>query len=94
MINYYLKEIRPLTEQGVIVWNSGLSKNQINDLEKVQKVALMIILGGGKFDYGLACNFFEISKLSSRREKLRTNFAIKLLFSPSYSYISLGSPPF
>ena len=67
ILDYYLKEIRPLTEQGVIVWNSGLTRNQINDLEKVQKVALMIILGGRNFDYSSACKNFGISELSSRR---------------------------
>ena len=81
ILDYYLKEIRPLTEQGVIAWNSGLTKNQINHLEKVQREALMIILGGRNFDYSSACKIFGISELSSRREKLCTNFALKLYLS-------------
>ena len=44
ILDFYLKEIRPLTEHGVVVWNSGLTKGQVADLEKVQKVALKIIL--------------------------------------------------
>ena len=32
ILDYYIKEIRPLAEQGVIVWNSGLTKTQIKDI--------------------------------------------------------------
>ena len=32
ILDYYMKEIRPLAEQGVIVWNSGLTKSQVRDL--------------------------------------------------------------
>ena len=40
IFDYFAKEIRPLVEHGVVVWNSGLTKAQTNNLEKVQKVAL------------------------------------------------------
>ena len=55
IVDYYLKEIRSLTKQGVIVWNSGLTKAQIRDIEKIQKVALKIILGDKYFSYDLVC---------------------------------------
>ena len=45
MCDYYTKEIRVLAEQAVAIWNSGLTKGQIYELEKIQKVALKIILG-------------------------------------------------
>ena len=82
IMDYYLKEIRPLTEQGVVVWNSGLSKSQVNTLEKIQKVALLIILGAKYSEYDAACQYFNIAKLSSRREELCANYAIKLYLSP------------
>ena len=44
ILDYYVKEIRVLGEQGVPIWNSGLTKGQVKDLEKIQKVALTIIL--------------------------------------------------
>ena len=40
IIDFYVKEIRPLTEHGVAIWNSGLTKGQVNDLEKIKKTAL------------------------------------------------------
>ena len=42
IFDYYIKV---LAEQGVAIWNSGLTKGQINGLEKIQKVAFKIILG-------------------------------------------------
>ena len=30
IINYYIKQVRPLTEQGVPIWNSGLNKLMIS----------------------------------------------------------------
>ena len=82
ILDYYVKEIRPLAEQGVIVWNSGLTKSQIRDLEKIQKVALTIIQGSKIADYELTCKNFGIAKLSCRRAKLCENFAMKLYLGP------------
>ena len=45
VLDFYIKEIRPLAEHAVSVWNSGLTKYQVKLLEKIQKVALTIILG-------------------------------------------------
>ena len=44
ILDYYCKEIRPLAEQGVAIWNSGITKSQIMNIEIIQKVALKIIL--------------------------------------------------
>ena len=82
IFDYYLKEIRPLTEQGVVVWNSGLTISQVSKLERIQKVALTIILGAKYSNYEVACKYFNISKLSSRREQLCANYAVKLYLSP------------
>ena len=86
IFDYYIKEIRVLLEQGVAVWNSGLTKSQISELEKVQKVALKIILGDNYHSYKLACNFFKIEKLSTRRLQLCTTFALKLYKSDRSEY--------
>ena len=78
IFDYYLKEIRVLAEQGVAIWNSGLTKGQVNDLEKIQKVALKIILGDDYRSYDVACTFFNVTQLTQRRLDLCTNFALKL----------------
>ena len=78
IIDYYIKEVRPLTEQGVPIWNSSLTKKQVNAIEKIQKVALKIILGQQYKSYESACEIFGLQKLSTRRLELSTKFAIKL----------------
>ena len=78
ILDFYLKEIRPLSEHGVVVWNSGLTKNQINELEKIQKVALKIILGEHYISYDVACTLMNVMPLKYRRSDLCTSFAIKL----------------
>ena len=40
ILDYYMKEIRVLAEQGVPIWNAGLTSSQIRDIERIQKVAL------------------------------------------------------
>jgi hypothetical protein len=82
IFDYYAKEIRPLAKQGVVVWNSGLTKAHIKDLEKIQKVAFLIILGDDYSSYDVACMNFNVDLLSLRRTQLCTNFAVKLYKSP------------
>ena len=79
--DYYIKEIRALAEQGVALWHSGLTKGQTNDLEKIQKIALKIILGDLYRSYASACEFFNLKFLSERRESICINFALKLFKS-------------
>ena len=81
IFDYYIKEIRSLAEQGVVVWNSGLTNYLSNELEKIQKVAMKIILGDGYTSYEGSCTFFNVAKLSSRRTDLCTNYAVKLFKS-------------
>ena len=78
ILDYYLKEVRSLAEFGVPIWNSGLSQSQIRDIEKIQKVALKVILGQQYDSYGSACQLFGLEKLSVRRQQISAKFAIKL----------------
>ena len=82
ILDFYVKEIRPLTEHGVAIWNSGVTKGQIIDLEKIQKTALKIILGENYISYDVACTLVNLLPLELRRTELCTNFAIKLYKSP------------
>ena len=82
LFDYYIKEIRPLVEQGVPIWNSGLTKAQVNLIENIQKVAFKVILGDFYISYNVACTLFSVPPLEYRRTDLSTNFAIKLYKSP------------
>ena len=78
ILDYYVKECRPLLEQGVPIWNSGLTKAQIRAIENIQKVALKIILGENYITYEVACTLFNLLPLEYRRSDLAETFAIKL----------------
>ena len=85
ILEYYLKEIRVLAEQAVPIWNSGLTKKQVDDLERIQKVALKIILADKYENYPNACKTFDLETMVSRRLTLSTNFAVKLFKSDQCS---------
>ena len=80
ILDYYIKEIRPISEHGVAVWNSGINMGQVKQLEKIQKLACLIILGF-KVTYEEACQNLCLKTLKERRKDLCTSFAIKLFKS-------------
>ena len=77
IFDFYIKEVRPLLEQGVPIWHSGITKAQCKAIENVQKIALKIILEENYISYEVACTLFNIMPLEYRRLELATNFAIK-----------------
>ena len=95
IFEYYSNEIRPLCEQVVAAWHPAITKNQQNLIEKVQKVALKIILANDYHSYENACNQFHIQTLKGRRDKLCLNYALRLYKSPRceeyFSLVKTGS---
>ena len=74
----YVSFIRSLLEQACTVWHSGLTVENTNDLERVQKCALKIILKNSYKNYQNALNILELESLESRREFLCLQFATKI----------------
>ena len=68
-----------MLEQSRTVLNSGLIEENIEDLERIQKSALKIILGDFYKTYDQALNVLELENLSDRREFLCLQFAKKCL---------------
>ena len=71
----YVSFIRSLLEQSCTIWHSGLTDDNRNDLERVQKSALKIILKNKYKSYQNALNFLELENLENRREFLCLKFA-------------------
>ena len=44
MVDKYCLYIRSVAEQSSVVWSSSKTSGEVNDLERIQKVALRIIL--------------------------------------------------
>ena len=75
----YQKEVRSILEYAVPVWNSGITQEQSNQIERVQKVAFRMILDECYIDYEVACTLLSTEPLYLRRIQLCINFAKKEL---------------
>ena len=71
----YMLQIRSKLEQSAVVWHSGLTLKAKNDLERVQKSALRLILREKYSSYKDALDVIGIDSLEKRREKLCLKFA-------------------
>ena len=77
MVNIYCLYIRSVAEQSSVVWSSSLTVGEQNDLERVQKVALRIILGQNYLNYENALYLTNLETLKARRTQLSRRFALK-----------------
>ena len=85
MIDVYYKQIRCILELAVAVWTPGLNKGESDQIERVQKCALHVIMGDNYQNYDHAAQLLEVDKLSQRRVQLCLNFARRLENHPKYS---------
>ena len=82
MVNIYILYIRSILETSAVVWHSSLTKKERNEIERVQKVALKIILGSDYEDYNAALEIAGLSTLDDRRKGLCKQFAKNCIKNP------------
>ena len=75
----YIQYIRSILEQSCVVWHSSLTKENSDDLERVQKCALRIILGNRYTDYENGLKMIGLETLEQRRINMCRKFALKSL---------------
>ena len=77
----YTLYIRSILEQSAVVWNSGITEENKNDLERVQKThALKLYTVHDNYhNYESALQRANLMSLSDRRKKLCLKFAKKCL---------------
>lgn len=73
----YILYVRSILEQSCAVWNSSLTMQNSNDLERVQKAAVRIMLGDKFENYEEALEVVNLQKLTERRNELCLKFAKK-----------------
>ena len=71
----YMLQVRSKLDQSAVVWHSGLTVKNRNDLERVQKAALRVILGEKYISYENALSVMKIESLEKRRQNLCLKFA-------------------
>jgi hypothetical protein len=81
LVEIYTLYIRSVVEQCAVVWHSSLKTGEQVDLERVQKVALRVILKENYTSYSEALELTGLETLKARRKKLCLNFAKKCLKS-------------
>ena len=82
----YVTYIRSILEQSAVVWHSGLSEENKQDLSRVQKSACKIILKNNYQDYENALNILDLETLNERRHKLCETFAKKCVTNGTISF--------
>ena len=75
MVSIYVSYIRSILEQSCTVWHSNLTIEDSEDLERVQKSAMRIILKDEYNSYEQALESLMLAKLSEQRDKLCLKFA-------------------
>ena len=85
ILDVYLKEVRSILELAVPAWHSGLTRKQSAEIERIQRIAVNIILckpgERNKLSYRKSIDVLGLDSLEKRRLKLCENFAKKTLKS-------------
>ena len=82
LVHIYILYIRSILEQSCQVWHSSLTLDCVQNLERVQKTALKIILQSEYESYSNALERTSLTTLFERRSKLCLNFAKNCLKHP------------
>ena len=79
LIDIYKSYVRNVAEQSCVVWSSSLTKQNITELERIQKVAVRIILGE-YYPYSKALKMLNLETLKHRRHELTRSFFLVYIF--------------
>ena len=85
--NFYFMKIRSVLESNCVVYHSMLTQDNTNDIERIQKIVLRVILDDRYLDYHQACLSFHVQSLQIRRVKLSLNFGLKCLTSNNHKHL-------
>ena len=87
LVLIYVLYVRSICEQSAVVWHSSLTEENRNDIERVQKTALKIILKSEYINYSSALERTNLKTLNERRELLCLKFAKSCIKNKSTEYI-------
>ena len=87
ILHFYFIKIRSILESNCVVYHPMLTQEDSNDIERVQKIVLKILLENKYNDYHQACLLLNIQTLHLRRIKLSLNFGLKCLKNPKFHHL-------
>ena len=82
LVIIYMLYIRSLLENCCVLWHSSITEEETNDLERVQKCAIRIILQDRYTDYETGLEELQLTKLKERRGNLCISFSKNCLKNP------------
>ena len=85
LIHIFKSQVRGVLEYCSTVWHSSLTKADSDDIERVQKAAVRLILGEKYQGYKDALQKMNLESLRERRVKMALNFAKKSLKLENFS---------
>ena len=77
LVQIYCMYIRSVVEFNSCVWFSSITQEQKNNIERVQRIACMIIMKNDYVNYENALEKLNLQTLSDRRDMLASRFANK-----------------
>ena len=77
LVDVYVKQIRSILELAVPAWHGGISQVERQDIERVQRCSLYVILGNAYGSYRQALKTLNLENLEHRRTKLCLKFGLK-----------------
>ena len=79
LLDFYCKEVRSILEFGVACWNCGLTGKSSDQIERIQKICVNIILCDSEWEipYFVGCTLLGLEPLSFRWTDLFIRFAQK-----------------
>ena len=86
LTDVYIKQVRSVLEFGVPVWNGSITKEEVSDIERVQKTFLHILLGQNYLNYEFALDVSGLESLELRRTALCLRFAKKTAKNPKHQH--------
>ena len=85
LLETYKLRIRVFVEQNVPLWMYNISQKMSAKIERLQKVALYILLGrNADKDYFVNLSMLDLDTLKDRRDKIAEKFAGKVLKHPQH----------
>ena len=87
ILHFFNVKIRSVLEYSAPVFTSMLTVQNITDIERIQKIALKVILDEKYQNYNQACTLMNTQPLEIRRKNLALNFALKCIKSDQHKHL-------
>ena len=85
LIHIFKSQVRGILEYCSTVWHSSLTRADGDDIERVQKAAVRLIMGNKYQGYKEALKHMNMESLRDRRDRMALNFAKKSLKMENFS---------